>query len=363
MRGDDRAVAVLSALLSTVQISPSASAPGECVAHGWWDGPLDSLDRRLREAGVAGFALVGVLEEDIVVSHSDATGVQAWRVAVQFDVKNSPLFVYLTGVLAAVKVEPEPYSDRLWLEGTFMGALADLKDALQQLHAEELRVLNSRDVTTVVEPPPGVPSRPVIERDEPALALSLSVGPEALALPDEPIVRRRTRYRHWWPALAAILILVVGLVTVGLYQRSRSAMVSDAPPRETQVPVDPHTTPWAYMVERHLASSWARVQQENGWSHDEMQRLLGRLGDDLARTPALAARSFRLLRSQSVRTPDELSMFSQSLRVRYQKDWPFPDHPPDGRIDADQLYVVRFLQELSKPKERAAEILDILWSR
>jgi hypothetical protein len=105
-------------------------------------------------------------------------------------------------------------------------------------------------------------------------------------------------------------------------------MVSDAPPRETQVPVDPHTTPWAYMVERHLASSWARVQHENGWSHDEMQRLLG--GLRLAREPAIAARSFRLLRSQSVRTPDELSMFSRSLRVRYEKGWPFPDDPPDA---------------------------------
>lgn len=363
-RNDPRAIAALLDLLNVVQISASARNSQESIAYGWWAEPIDELDRRLRQIGVTGLALVGVVEGEIVDSLPETT-VQSWRVAVRLEVRNSPLFVYLTSLLASIKVTPEPYSHWLWIEGTFTGSLEDLKVALRQLQADEFRILHGSEVTTAAVASPVMTPATVIEEHEPALALPTPAGSEAPRSTGARAVRRDRKSPHWLPTLVVVSLLVVAVLIFMEFRAERLRWLASTTPSTPAPPlVDPRTVPWAYMVEQTKASSWLSLQRKNGWSNEEMQALLPRLGD-YVREPALIERSFALLRSQGVRTPAEYRAFVQLLRTLDATGWPFPDEPQDQArsIGGENYSLLRLYQGLSEREDVLIFILNLIGNR
>lgn len=360
MLSDGAALTALLNLLGSVQVSVPANDPQQGLAYGVWAGSLEELDRALRRVGVVGLALVGVLKEEDLEGPPQPA-VPSWRVAVRFEVNNSPLFVYLTSVLASLKVTPEPYGDELWIEGTFTGSLDHLQGALRQLQAADLRILNEREVPTTAITETVVRSVTVTEGHNAVPALTAPAPTEQRPLPRPRVSAPPGKSTYWLPALVGVLLFVV-VVTLAVFPAKQiQSLLSPAPPAPTPVPVvDPNTVPWSYLVHRTNASAWFGWQRNEGLSHEQMQELLTTLGGYYANRPALVHRALALLRSQKVRTPEQFSTFAKSLGHRYEAGWSFPDEPATAAGGSGNWGIIRFYGDLSKHEEALAKILKFV---
>jgi hypothetical protein len=359
---DQAALTALLNLLGSVEVSVQRNDPQQGLAYGWWAGSLEELDRALRRVGVAGLALVGTVKDEELELVPQAA-VQSWRIAVRFDVRNSPLFVYLTSVLAALKVAPEPYGEYLWIEGTFTGSLDHLKGALAQLQADDLRVLNEREAPTTVVTEPVVRQVTVTDVHDTAPALMGPSTTEQRRLPAPRVAAPTKKSTYWLPALVAVLLFVVVVALAVFRAEQIHSLLFPPPPGPAPRPalvVDPDTVPWVYLVQRINASAWLVWQRNAGFSNEQMQELLTTLGAYYANQPALIHRALALLRSQKVHTPEQFSAFAKLLSHRYEAGWSFPDEPPDAPGSLGNWEVVRFYGDLSKHEEALARILKLV---
>lgn len=366
-RDDQDLLPVLLNLFGALQISSLPHLPRDLLVYVQWAGPLDELDARLKQIGKTGLTLVGLVEEEAEKPAID-TAVRACRVAVRLWMKNGPLLVYLTSLLTSVRVVPVPYSEQLWVEGTFSGSLILFESSLRELKAEELIVLNGQEgaTGTVNEPvshPAPVAAPPVPRTSLPATASA----PEGLQKSQQRLVTTRMRRAtRWWKVVGVLLVvLVVG--SVGLVVVRFDSVTRFLNPPQVVMPAapDPQTVPWSHMVHQEQFRSWISIQQQNGWSNEQMTEFLvklRRLKTDYFQYPSVVARSLALLRSQNVRTEQDFSAFSQSLRLRMANGWPFPDQPQDApllSLSADYNFsVVSFYEALAQQPDVVGWLLE-----
>jgi len=334
LRNNPDVLASLLNLFGTIQISPSRIHPDEMLAHGQWSGPISELDVRLRQMNVAGLALVGLVEEE-ADEPATVPAVRPWRVAVRFQIKNGPLFVYLTSLLASTRVVPVPYSEQLWVEGTFKGSLDLLKVSLQELKAEEMIVLNRGETLATLPGTMNVQATyPATVVGPPEPTGALTVPASVLERPErrrDPVSARMETLKQ--PPVAIGLLLVVIILIVGS-AGFIAARLEFFNPRQNAAPVTAElkTLPWAHMVRQSDMTSWMALMNRNDWSNEKMTEFLTKLrglNRDYTRDASLMRRSLELLRSQNIRTPQEFSVFSRLLKVRASSQWPFPDQAPN----------------------------------